>query len=203
MGDILTEDLLEEMDEDITDASPDMVESNSQDPLEKKTFIKQMLGSKKNLFLVILAALFLIGTIGGVWFFFFKGPLQEDPAFNETMDTQESIQATLDKKDEIIFEDILEFEPFERISLKENSAMGLISLTLSLELMDYRYRKQMFSMQDRIRKIVKGQVGEMEWLELRGPEGKIKLKYELLKRINSIFPKVMVRNIYFTDFIMQ
>ncbi len=81
--------------------------------------------------------------------------------------------------------------------------MGLINLDISLELMDHRYRKQVVSMQDRIRKIIMGQVREMRWLELRAPEGKIQLKYELLKRINSIFPKVMVRNIYFTNLIMQ
>jgi flagellar FliL protein len=58
-------------------------------------------------------------------------------------------------------------------------------------------------MEDRIRTIVTQQVGTMTWLELRNPEGKIMLKYNLLKRINAVFPKPMVHNIYFTTFIMQ
>ncbi len=103
----------------------------------------------------------------------------------------------------MVFEDIIELEPFERIRLKSSSTMSLISMNLSLELIDHQYRKQVFSMEERIRKIITGQVEEMTWLELRNPEGKIMLKYNLLKRINSIFPKAMVRNIYFTNFIMQ
>ena len=202
----MTEELLEEIDENSKGDSQDMVQANSQGPLKKKSLVKRVLGSKKKLALAILTGVFLTGTMAGIWFFFFKGDSQKSNIPGDTKDTQEIVQAALDqpdKKDEIIFEDIVEFEPFERIHLKGNSAMGLVSVTLSLELMDHRYRKQMYSMQDRIRKIVMDHVREMVWLELRNPEGKIKLKYKLLKEINAIFPKVMVRNIYFTEFIMQ
>ena len=58
-------------------------------------------------------------------------------------------------------------------------------------------------MEGRIREIITNQLEEMMWLELRNPEGKIILKYNLLKRMNAIFPKLTVRNIYFTYFIMQ
>jgi len=200
----LTEDLLEKIDDDSRGET--LVQYQPQDSLKKKSLVTRILGSKKKIVLVVLIIVFIAGTMAGSWFFFFKGTGQERPTSIETNDAQENGKTALeqsDKEGEIVFDDIVEFEPFERINLKGNSAMGLISLTLSLELMDHRYRKQMYSMQDRIRKIVMGQVREMGWLELRNPEGKIKLKYELLKRINSIFPKVMVRNVYFTEFIMQ
>ncbi|MBU3953420.1 MAG: flagellar basal body-associated FliL family protein [Proteobacteria bacterium] len=58
-------------------------------------------------------------------------------------------------------------------------------------------------MQEKIRKIIMGQVREMGWLELRNPEGKLQLKYDLLGRINALFPRVMVRDVYFTNLIMQ
>ena len=200
----MTEDLLEEIDED--NRGETLIQDQSQNPLKKRSLATRILGSKKKLVLVILIGIFVTSTMAGIWFFFFKGSTQDSASSMETKATQESVQAVLDntdKIDEIIFEDIVELEPFERIQLKGNSAMGLISLKISMELTDHRYRKQMYSMQDRIRKIVMGQVGEKGWPELRNPEGKIKLKYELLTRINSIFPKVMVRNIYFTEFIMQ
>jgi len=57
--------------------------------------------------------------------------------------------------------------------------------------------------EDKIRQIVTTQAEGMSWLELRNPEGKIMLKYDLLKRINSIFPETVVRNIYYTNFLMQ
>ncbi|OQY52181.1 MAG: hypothetical protein B6230_03160 [Desulfobacteraceae bacterium 4572_89] len=200
----MTEDLLEEIDEDSRGET--LLQDQAQDTLKKKSLVKRMLGSKKKLVLVVLIVVFMAGTMAGAWFFFFKGSGQKGPTSIETKDTQESGKTALDQPDkeyEMVFDDIVEFEPFERINLKGNSSVGLVSITLSLELMDHRYRKQMYAMKDRIRKIVMGQVKEMEWLELRNPEGKIKLKYELLKQINSIFPKVMVRNIYFTEFIMQ
>jgi flagellar FliL protein len=148
-----------------------------------------------------------MAILAGSWFFFLREPSEQKApgngpsAMEENRDAGESDQPA--QLEEIVFEDIVALEPFERIPLKVNSAMGLISLDISLELMDHRYRKQVVSMQDRIRKIIIGQVREMKWIELRTPEGKIQLKYELLKRINSIFPKVMVRNIYFTNLIMQ
>jgi len=117
--------------------------------------------------------------------------------------TGEGINAALTREEEIVFEDIIDLEPFDRIQLKATSALSTISINLSLELSDPKFRKQVIAVEDRIRTIVTGQAEEMTWLELRSPEGKIMLKYELLKRINSIFPEAMVRNIYFTYFIMQ
>ena len=142
----------------------------------------------------------LIDIGAGAWFFFFKAGPKEEQAIIVVEKRIEEIAA---KEQEIIFEDIVELEPFERIPLKSSSTMGLISMNLSLELTDPRYKKQIFTMEGRIREIITNQLEEMMWLELRNPEGKIILKYNLLKRINAIFPKLTVRNIYFTYFIMQ
>jgi len=199
----LAEDLLEEME----DNSLDSTEIQSKEPLGKKSFIKRLLGAKKRILIILVACAVLIGILAGVWFFFFKRSSEEVNSADGASTTEES--RTLNKSDksdqieEIVFEDIIELEPFERIALKGGSAMGLISLDVSLELIDHSYRKQVYSMEDRIRKIITGQVRTMGWLELRNPGGKFLLKYDLLQRINSMFPRVMVRNIYFTNLIMQ
>jgi flagellar FliL protein len=210
LGDILTEELQEEMDGEMEGETSEMVRESSQEPSGKKTLVKRVLGSKKQLFLILVIGGVLMGLLAGGWFFFFRGSPEQATLANGISATEENRgpiesgeSGQPGQPDEIVFEDIVVLEPFERIPLKTNSAMGLISLDISLELMDPRYRKQVVSMQDRIRKIIMGQVREMRWLELRAPQGKIQLKYELLKRINSIFPKVMVRNIYFTNLIMQ
>lgn len=202
----MTEDLQEEMDGEMEGETSEMVRESSREPSGKETLVKRLLGSKKQLFLILVIGGVLMGMLAGSWFFFFRGSPEEQTLANGPSVTQEN-QSPVESGqpgqiEEIVFEDIVVLDPFERIPLKTNSAMGLISLDISLELMDHRYRKQIVSMQDRIRKIIMGQVREMRWLELRAPEGKIQLKYELLKRINSIFPKVMVRNIYFTNLIM-
>jgi len=209
LGDILTKDLLEEMEDDMGDETPEMIREPSQGSSKKKSFIKRLLGNKKRLLLILVIGLVLMGTLGGIWFFFLRGTSEDSSLSGENRATEQGVLAgsngsdKSDVIDEIVFEDIVVLEPFERIPLKTDSAMGLISLNISLELIDHRYRKQVYSVQDRIRKIIMGQVREMRWLELRNPEGKIQLKYELLKEINTIFPKAMVRNIYFTNLIMQ
>ncbi len=203
----MTEPLQEEMNGEMEGETAEIVREPSREPSEKKALVKRLLGNKRRLLLILVIGGVLMGMLAGSWFFFFRGSPEKATLANglsgtqENQGSEESGQAA--QIEAIVFEDIIELSPFERIPLKGNSAMGLINLDISLELMDHRYRKQVVSMQDRIRKIIMGQVREMRWLELRAPEGKIQLKYELLKRINSLFPKVMVRNIYFTNLIMQ
>ena len=217
----MAEDILEEMDDDFNDDSmEDIIDDTLEDSLDQieeaenksskkkvlvrvKEIFKQIFGSKKKYILGFVLLVLLISLTTGAWLFFFKKGFEEDQNTQNAIATQQDIKETLAREDEVVFEDIIELEPFERIRLKSSSTMSLISMNLSLELIDHQYRKQVFSMEERIRKIITGQVEEMTWLELRNPEGKIMLKYNLLKRINSIFPKAMVRNIYFTNFIMQ
>jgi len=186
------------------------VENDLEKPAEKsekkslpgKTggFFKNIFKSKKSNIIIAVFLVLLIDIGAGAWFFFIKiGPKEEQAI----VVVEKKIEETAAQEQGIIFKDIVELEPFERIPLKSSSTMGLISMNLSFELTDPRYKKQIFTMEDRIREIITSQLEEMMWLELRNPEGKIILKYNLLKRINALFPKLTVRNIYFTYFIMQ
>jgi len=161
---------------------------------------KKVFKSKKSIIIIAVSLVLFIVICTIAWFFFFKAKPDDEKT---KIATEKTIEETVAREQEIIFEDIVELEPFERIALKSGSAMSLVSLKLSLELTDQRYRKQIFTMEGRIREIVTSQMREVTWLELRTPEGKIMLKYNLLKRINSIFPQLLVRNIYFTYLIMQ
>jgi flagellar protein FliL len=165
-----------------------------------KEFVKKIFGSKKSIIIIAVSFVLFIVLCAGAWFFFFKSTPEDEPS---SIVAEKMVEDTASREQEIVFEDIVELEPFERIPLKTSSSMGLLTINLSLELTDQRYRKQIFTMEERIREIITSQVQEMTWLELRNPEGKIILKYNLLKRINSIFPKLTIRNIYFTYFIMQ
>ncbi len=165
-----------------------------------KEFVKKLFGSKKSIIIIAVSFVLFIGLCAGAWFLFFKSTPEDEPT---NIVAERMVEDTASREQETVFEDIVELEPFERIPLKTSSSMGLLTINLSLELTDQRYRKQIFTMEERIREIITSQVQEMTWLELRNPEGKIILKYNLLKRINSIFPKLTIRNIYFTYFIMQ
>jgi flagellar FliL protein len=184
----------------------DSVENDLEKPEKQSLFgktggvFKNIFKSKKSIIIIAVSFVLLIDLGAGAWFFFFKAVPEEEQAITVV---EKKIEKAETQEREIIFNDIVELEPFERIPLKSSSTMGLVSMNLSLELTDPRYKKQIFTMEGRIREIITSQLEEMMWLELRNPEGKITLKYNLLKRINAIFPKLTVRNIYFTYFIMQ
>ena len=101
------------------------------------------------------------------------------------------------------FEDIVRLDAFERVPLNGKSLMGSVDMELALELMAPKFRRQVGMKQDRIRNIVIGQCRQMRWMELRNVEGKLKLKYALIDRINSVFSKTIVRNVYILNFRMQ
>lgn len=210
----MTEDILNKMNDEVDDDSLENIPGDSskdssdgigdvkKESSIKKIF-KKIFRSKKAIIIMAISFVLLTSLVIGVWFFFFKASPEKGEDVQNTIAARKDVKGKPAREDEVVFEDIVNLEPFEHIHLKKNSTMALISMNLSLELTDSRFRKQVYTMEDRIRKIVTGQLEEMTWLELRNPEGKIMLKYDLLKRINSIFPKTMVRNIYFTYFIMQ
>ncbi|SDT85872.1 flagellar basal body-associated FliL family protein [Desulfobacula phenolica] len=189
------------MAEDILDDA--LEDSSNTIEVKKRSFkkmFKRIFGYKKTILIIAASLSFLIIIIAGILLFFLKGSAKD--VQNSMTSSNDSLPEAV-WENEVVFEDVVDLEPFERIQLKANSAMGLISIQMSLELTDPQYKNQVYTTQDRIRKIITGQVEEMDWLLLRNPEGKILLKYALLKRINSIFPKPTVSNIYFTYFIMQ
>ena len=157
---------------------------------------KTFFSSKKAVMITAAGIILLIGGIAGALFFFGNSPESD-------RNTQEAAQAAASLTAPAVFEDIVALRPFERIRLKESSSMKHISINLSLELTDSRHKQEVHAVEDKIRQIVTTRVEGMSWLELRNPEGKIMLKYDLLKRINSIFPETVIRNIYYTNFLMQ
>ncbi len=209
----LDDPVSDEQDVDQDEAGGDSPEEQDEDDFdlsEDKPSKKQLLAGllaripdnlKTRKVLIIIGAsvlAFLLLVVGLL--FFLGGNGKEAPVEEQAV---QSVDPNAIAEQEIVFEDIVALEPFERIRLKTSSTMGLISLNISLELTGGRYRKQIYSVEDRLRTIVETQVAEMTWLELRNPDGKIRLKYELLKRMNGLFPKATIRNIYFTFFIMQ
>ncbi|WP_300456367.1 flagellar basal body-associated FliL family protein [Desulfobacula sp.] len=145
----------------------------------------------------------LIGLTSGTWHVFFNDMAQGVPKVNEILSNPGNPQAILTHEAESVFEDVIDLDPFDHLPLRPGSTMSRVSMNLSLELIDIRFKEPVNAMADRIREIISGQVQQMTWLSLRTPEGKIMFKYMVLKRINSLFPKATVRNIYFTFFIMQ
>ena len=163
---------------------------------------RRLFSSKKAVIITVAGLMVILGLVTGGLFFFGKNS-DKDQDDVKPVAGKEDAKAATHPIEKVVFEDIVALAPFERIPLKEGSSMKLISMTLSLELSDSRYKQEVHAVEDKIRQIVTEQAERMSWLELRNPEGKIMFKYDLLKRMNSIFSGVMIRNIYFTYFLMQ
>ncbi|MFA5902517.1 MAG: flagellar basal body-associated FliL family protein [Desulfobacula sp.] len=223
-GALVTTKTLKDMRNDLDDDSLDDIAASSSDKKRQsrinslkavvsvkiKGIFKKLFSSKKMIMItagssVLFISLVVVGTI-------FLSSKNSEKAPEKVKDTHQdkAVKEEGVKKAsvhlitaEIVFEDIVVLKPFEHIQLKEGSNLKNISMNLSLELSDNRYKKEVQAMEEKIRQIIEEQLGGMTWLELRNPEGKIMLKYELLKQMNSIFSEVMIRNIYFTKFLMQ
>ena len=164
--------------------------------------LKNVFSSKKAMIIAIVVFILLIAGSAGVWFFFLKGK-SEAPSDLKNEISQEIPDGQTSIENQIVFEEIINLEPFERMQLQGGSNLSLLSMKISLEMVDPEMREEINSMRFQIRGVIEKQVGQMTWLELRNSDGKIKLKYALLKQINSLFGKVRIKNVYFTSFIMQ
>ncbi len=164
------------------------------------------MGRKK---MLIFGFLLVVLLAAGTWLFLFDmpgGDKKEMAAHTiapEDLAEQDRASTMRQVMDETVFADIVSLAPFERLLLKGGSAMAHVDMKLALELIDPNVRQQLDFMTDRIHAIVQEQVKRLTWLELRTPGGKIQLKYDLLKQINSLFSAPVVRNVYFTKFLMR
>ncbi len=214
----MAEDILEQMDKDIdTIPAKDIPDKSFKGflneifnkflkaPLNKisNKFLKMPLNevwNKKKKVIIIAGAATLVLIVVILVLFFFLKDSKDTPKTNAGF-KENKIAPIIQLKP--VFKDIVKLEPFEHLLLKKGSNIGSISMNISLELAEHQFKDQVHSMDDQIRKIITEQAEKMTWFELRSPKGKIIFKYDLLKQINSIFPRAMVRNIYFTYFIMR
>ena len=98
---------------------------------------------------------------------------------------------------------IFVLDPFEKIPLKNSKTMGYLNLHIAIDLADPGFSDLLNRDLYEVRQVIEETAGEMSWFQLRSPEGKINLKYNLIKKINSLYTGTVVQNLYFTSFLMQ
>lgn len=107
------------------------------------------------------------------------------------------------KINKVNYDNIVILKPFTWIALKDGSHMGKVSMNIALELVSKDKIETVEIKRNNIRTLVRNLAAEMKWIELRSPEGKIRFKYVLIEKINSLFSDIVVRNLYLTHFIMR
>lgn len=183
-------------------------ENSEKDPAEKKKILQKLLKplgklkSPKVLIITGVSLLVLIALVFAGWFFFLKGNNSDKEAVVTASMEQAEKEEIVEKK-EPVFMDIIELEPFENIKLKKSGNMGFLAMNISLELALPVMREEVEADLFRIREVIEQETGKLTWLILRVPQGKLKLKYTLIKSINSLLSEAMISNVYFTRLIMK
>ncbi len=147
-------------------------------------------GGKKKLFLLLFLLLILLGAGGGAAYFFLLGKEEKKE----------------EQKPKVAPEEIgimYKLEPAFIVNLADPEATVYARVSITLEVANQEtlleVQKKEPIIRDAIIEIISSKTSE----DIRTPEGREQLKLEILKRINTILSKGGVRNIYFTEFVIQ
>ncbi|NPA03895.1 MAG: flagellar basal body-associated FliL family protein [Epsilonproteobacteria bacterium] len=152
-------------------------------------------GGKKKLLLLLLVLLLLIG--GGLAYKFL------------VLDKQ--AQEDENKKAEKIVEEIKNVEDlgiqFEVgtfiVNLQDKDADRYLKITIVLDVQDDQIKMELEKRLPQVKDAITTLLFTKTSNELRTAEGIERLKEEILKRVNAILPIGGVKNVYFTDFVIQ
>lgn len=168
----------------------------------KKSLFKRLL-TIKMIIIYCIVLLLIIGSLAAWWFFFLKNA---EKAAREKARQAEQQAMALKKKKPPLFKDIVELSPFVKMTLRPSGNFSFITMKIALQLADNNMRQSIEAEKNVIRPIVKRETEKMTWFVLRTPEGKLRLKYRLIEKINSAVSKsskAKINNLYFTYFVMQ
>ncbi len=160
---------------------------NQQEQQEEKS-------GKKKLIIIIIPVLLLV--LGGGGFFAYKTFFAKEENEKQPEKIAKEIKSTEEHGVE------LEVGTFVA-NLADKDADRYIKVTIIMEVQDEKVKeeatKRMPQIKDSINTLLFTKTSE----ELKSPEGIEKLKEEIIKRTNAILPLGGVKDVYFTEFIIQ
>jgi len=157
----------------------------------KKGLIGKLLGNKLILFGAIGAIVLLLGGVGA-YFFFFSG--------GEPKDGKEVAEALPETPPEITFYDM----PDIIVNIQSaDTAPAYLKLSVSLELDNAEEKAGIEALKPRIVDQFQGYLRELRVDDLKGSAGVVRLKEELLRRINASAAPYRVRDVLLKQMIVQ
>jgi flagellar FliL protein len=155
--------------------------------------------NKKAILLMGAAVLILAGAGASVYFFM----PEFLPAFIRPVDASPNKQAKKGAEEKKHEPEIgADLEVFV-VNLAGQAPARYLRTTLSLGLRSEKEKEEVKELSGPIRHAVIMYLTERKVEELLDPEGKTKLRSDLLKQINAAVGKKMVSNVYFKEFLIQ
>ena len=95
-----------------------------------------------------------------------------------------------------------DMDPFV-VNLNEPGGKRYLKAKVGLELIEEEVRKELEARLPQLRDSILLHLSSKTLEEIQSVEGKIELKNALIKRINQVLKKGKIRNLYFTQFVIQ
>ncbi len=147
---------------------------------------------KKGLLLIIIGVLVVV--MGGGGFFAYKKFMSPKPAVTEA----EQVKKEPEEKEGEMFA----LEPF-LVNLSDPKGKRYLKATVTLELSSPAAVAKAEKMVPKMRDMVIMMLTSLSFEEVMTPEGKIRVREELFERFNLIMRPERVKEIFFTDFVVQ
>lgn len=146
------------------------------------------------LMFVILGVVILILCGGG--FFVYTNFFVQKPATEEAAEKDEKKEAAP------VIGEMLVMEPFV-VNLADPKGKRYLKVRIELELEHKEAVDKATKATPKLRDMVIMMLTSLDFEEVMTPEGKIRVRDELLERFNEIMRPDHIKNIYFTEFVVQ
>ncbi|WP_457626369.1 flagellar basal body-associated FliL family protein [Persephonella sp.] len=164
---------------------------------ETKEQEEQPKGGKKKLIILLVVLLLLIGGGGGAAYKFLVLDKQKK---NQEENKAEKIQEEIRNVENIGI--MFEVGTFV-VNLSDKDADRYLKVTVILEIENEQVKQEVEKRLPQIKDSITTLLLTKTSRELRTAEGVERLKEEILRRVNAILPLGGVKNVYFTDFVIQ
>ena len=158
---------------------------------------QQQGGGKKKLIILLVVLLLLLGGGGGAAYKFLV--LDKQEAKKEENKAEKIQQEIKDIENLGIMFEVGTFV----VNLADKDADRYLKVTIILELSNEQVKQEVEKRLPQIKDSITTLLFIKNSRELRTAEGVEKLKEEILRRVNAILPLGGVKNVYFTDFVIQ
>ncbi len=164
---------------------------------------KEENGKKKKsplLFIIIGVVIVLLAAGGGAFFLLSSGGDEEIAQEIEKDQAKEPPKPELTAAQEIGI--IKELEPFV-VNLADPQARHFLKASISLELADEESGELVDKLKPRIRNDILMLFSSQTMEDIISQEGKVRLRDEIIARISHILGPNRLKNVYFTQFVVQ
>ncbi|RTZ68421.1 MAG: flagellar basal body protein FliL, partial [Aquificaceae bacterium] len=89
------------------------------------------------------------------------------------------------------------------VNLADTDVQRFVKVSVTIEVMNEKVQNEVNQMMPAIKDAINDLISSKYYRDVRTPEGRERLKIELLKRLNALLPEGGIKAVYFTQFVVQ